>query len=32
MGQYANTPLNRIVLYGIAIIVTLLNIYLLIAQ
>lgn len=32
MGQYANTPLNRAVLYGIAIIVTLLNIYLLIAQ
>lgn len=32
MGQYANTPLNRTVLYGIAIIVTLLNIYLLIAQ
>ena len=32
MGQYANTPLNHIVLYGIAIIVTLLNIYLLIAQ
>lgn len=32
MGQYANTPLNCIVLYGIAIIVTLLNIYLLIAQ
>ena len=32
MGQYANTPLNRSVLYGIAIIVTLLNIYLLIAQ
>ena len=32
MGQYANTPHNRIVLYGIAIIVTLLNIYLLIAQ
>ena len=32
MGQYANSTLNKTVLYGIAVVVTVLNLYLLLAQ
>ena len=32
MGQYANSRFNKIVLYGIAVVVTVLNLYLLLAQ
>ena len=32
MGQYANSTLNKMVLYGIAVVVTVLNLYLLLAQ
>ena len=32
MGQYANSRFNKTVLYGIAVMVTILNLYLLLAQ